>query len=67
MAYTLLSKGHLAKQTEVLQIYAHMLPIRVGGIYKTGLFYTPFIMALTEALTTATAIYPLYLAKNMTT
>ena len=38
MAYTLLSKGYLAQQTEVLQIYAHMLPICVGGIYQTGLF-----------------------------
>ena len=38
MAYTLLSKGYLTEQTEVLQIYAHLLPIRVGSIYKTGLF-----------------------------
>lgn len=38
MAYTLLSKGYLAYETEVLQIYAHLLPIRIGSIYKTGLF-----------------------------
>ena len=38
MAYTLLSKGYLAYETEVLQIYAHLLPIRSGSIYKTGLF-----------------------------
>ena len=33
MAYTLLSKGYLANETEVLQIYAQLLPICSGSIY----------------------------------